>query len=61
MQVARDIALQVAWILGATTPGSNPDRTLFTLDWRFIQRWSLKTTIGDDGTSIFDLIWQYRY
>jgi len=61
LQIARDISLQVAWVLGIPPPGSNPDRTLFTLDWRFFRRWSLQTTVGDAGTSIMDLIWQYRY
>ncbi len=61
VQIARDISLQVAWVLGATAPGSRPDRTLFTLDWRFVRRWSLQTTIGDAGTSILNLVWQFRY
>ena len=37
------------------------ERTLFTLDWRFLRKWSLETTVGDAGTSILDLIWQHRY
>jgi translocation and assembly module TamB len=61
IQIARDIALQIAWVLGTPPPGSNPDKTLFTLDWRFFRKWSLETTVGDAGTSIADLIWQYRY
>jgi translocation and assembly module TamB len=61
IQIARDIALQIAWVLGTPPPGSNPDRTLFTLDWRLFRKWSLQTTVGDAGTSIADLIWQYRY
>jgi translocation and assembly module TamB len=28
LQIARDISLQVAWVLGAPTPGTNPDTTL---------------------------------
>jgi translocation and assembly module TamB len=61
IQIARDIALQIAWVLGTPPPGSNPDRALFTLDWRLFRKWSLETTVGDAGTSIADLIWQYRY
>jgi translocation and assembly module TamB len=61
LQIARDLSLQVAWVLGVPPPGSNPDSTLFTLDWRFLRSWMLATTIGDAGTSILDLIWQHRY
>jgi translocation and assembly module TamB len=61
LQIARDISLQVAWVLGVPPPGSNPDSTLFTLNWRFLRKWSLQTTVGSAGTSILDLIWQHRY
>ena len=61
LQIARDISLQVAWVLGVPPPGTNPDTTLVTLDWRFLRKWSLETTVGDAGTSILDIIWQHRY
>ena len=61
IQIARDLSVQVAWVLGVPPPGSNPDTTLFTLDWRFLRSWSLETTVGDAGTSILDLVWQHRY
>ena len=61
VQIARDISLQIAVVLGQPPPGVNPDRTLFTLDWRFLSKWSLATTVGDAGTTIFDLLWQRRY
>ncbi len=61
LQIARDISIQVAWVLGVPPPGSNPDSTLLTLNWRFLRQWSLVTTVGDAGTSIVDLIWQKRY
>ncbi|MGH7296621.1 MAG: translocation/assembly module TamB domain-containing protein, partial [Polyangiaceae bacterium] len=61
VQIARDITLQVAWVLGVPPPGSNPDQHLFTLDWHFLRQWSLETTVGDAGTSILDLVWQHRY
>jgi translocation and assembly module TamB len=60
-QIARDISLQIAWVLGAPPPGTNPDTTLVTFDWRFLQRWSLETTVGDAGTSILDVVWKYHY
>ncbi len=61
VRIARDITLQVAWVLGVPPPGSNPNLTLVTLNWRFLRKWSLQTTVGDAGTSIVDLIWQHRY
>jgi translocation and assembly module TamB len=61
VQVARDISLQIAYVLGQPPPGVNPDHTLVTLDWRFATRWSLASTLGDAGTTIFDLLWRRRY
>jgi translocation and assembly module TamB len=61
VRIARDITLQVAWVLGVPPPGTNPDQTLVTLNWHFLRKWSLETTVGDAGTSIVDLIWQQRY
>ncbi len=61
VQIAKDISLQIAVVLGQPPPGVNPDRTLLTLDWRFMSRWSLASTLGDAGTTIFDVLWQRRY
>jgi translocation and assembly module TamB len=61
VQIARQISLQIAVVLGQPPPGVNPDHTLFTLDWRFLSKWSLSTTVGDAGTTIVDLLWQRRY
>ena len=61
VQIAKDISLQIAVVLGQPPPGVNPDRTLVTLDWRFLSMWSLASTVGDAGTTIFDLLWQRRY
>jgi translocation and assembly module TamB len=60
VQIARDISLQVAWMIGGTTV-TNKDTTLFTLDWRFLRKWFLETTVGDAGTSILNVVWQHRY
>jgi translocation and assembly module TamB len=60
-QIARDISLQIAWVLGAIPLGTNLDTTLVTFDWRFLQRWSLETTVGNAGTSILDVVWKYHY
>jgi translocation and assembly module TamB len=61
LQVAKDISLQLAYVLGTPPPGTNPDTTLLTLNWRFLKSWSLGTTVGSSGTSIIDMIWQRRY
>jgi len=61
VQIAQALSLQLAVVLGQPLPGTNPDRTLVTIDWRFLSRWSLATTVGDAGTTVFDLLWQHRY
>jgi translocation and assembly module TamB len=61
VQIARDISIQIGVVLGQPPPGVNPDRTLLTVDWRFLSRWSLSSTLGDAGTTIFDVLWQRRY
>jgi translocation and assembly module TamB len=61
VQIARDISVQVGVVLGQPPPGVNPDRTLLTLNWRFLRKWSLSSTVGDAGTTIFDVLWQKRY
>jgi translocation and assembly module TamB len=61
IQIARDISVQVAWVLGVPPPGQNLDSTLFTLKWRFLRKFQLETTVGDAGTTIMDLVWQHRY
>ncbi|MBV9949898.1 MAG: translocation/assembly module TamB domain-containing protein, partial [Myxococcales bacterium] len=61
VQISREISLQIAVVLGQPPPGVNPDRTLLTVDWRFLSRWSLSSTLGDAGTTIFDVLWRRRY
>jgi translocation and assembly module TamB len=61
LQIARDISVQVSWLIGTPVPGSNPDVTLVTLNWRFLRTWAVSATRGDQGTSILDLVWQHRY
>ncbi|MDP9000315.1 MAG: translocation/assembly module TamB, partial [Myxococcota bacterium] len=61
VQIAKDISVQLAVVLGTPPPGVNPDHTLLTVDWRFLSRWSLSSTLGDAGTTIFDVLWQRRY
>ncbi|MGD0525142.1 MAG: translocation/assembly module TamB domain-containing protein [Polyangiaceae bacterium] len=61
VQIAKDLSLQIAWVLGVPPPGSNPDQTLFTVSYHFLRNWQAETTVGDAGTTILDLVWQRRY
>jgi translocation and assembly module TamB len=59
VQIARDISLQLAVVLGAL--GANQDTTYAIINWRFFKNWSLETTFGNQGTSIADVLWRHRY
>jgi len=61
LQVSRSVSVAIAHVLGIPAPGSNPDKNLLRLNWRFRQNWSFETTVGDRGSSIFDLVWRKRY
>jgi translocation and assembly module TamB len=61
MQVAKDISLELAFVLGTPPPGTNPDTSYATINWRFVRNWSLETTFGDYGSTFADLVWKYRY
>jgi translocation and assembly module TamB len=61
VQIARDISVQLAYVVGTPPPGTNPDSTLITLNWRFLKMWTLATTVGNYGSSILDVVWQKRY
>jgi hypothetical protein len=60
-QIARELSLQLAEVMGVPPPGTNPDVTLVTLDWRFAKAWSAQATVGNAGTTIWDMVYQYRY
>lgn len=61
VDIARNISAEATVNTGAVPLGQNPDRYLLTLDWRFLQAWSLRTTVGDAGSSILDVLWTHRY
>jgi translocation and assembly module TamB len=61
VQIAKDISLELAVVIGTPPPGDNPDTSYATIDWRFVRNWSLDTTFGDEGSTFADLVWQYRY
>jgi translocation and assembly module TamB len=63
VQIAKTLSLELAHVLylGPPPPGTAPDTTLVTLDWRFLKKWSLLATVGNAGSTIVDMVWQYRY
>jgi translocation and assembly module TamB len=61
VQLSKDVGVQVVYNMGVPGPGQIPDRTLLMIDWRFVRRWMVETTLGDAGSSMVDLIWRYRY
>jgi hypothetical protein len=61
VRVSNTIVARVTVNTGLPPPGEPPDRTLVGFDWRFKPRWSLRTTVGDEGSTSFELLWQHRY
>jgi translocation and assembly module TamB len=61
VQIARNISLQIAYVLGIPPPGTNQDTTYATIDWRFMRSWLLETTFGNLGSSIANVVWRHRY
>ena len=61
LQVAKDISIQLAYVIVQPPPGDNPDLVYATIDWRFVRNWSLETTFGDAGSTFANMVWQYRY
>jgi translocation and assembly module TamB len=61
IQLGPKVTAQVSYRTKVPTPGEQPDRVLLTVDWNFRHNWSIGTTVGDRGSSVLDLIWQYRY
>lgn len=56
----KNLGVSVGYVVG---PPSyvQPDRTVVTVDWQFIPRWSLVATRGDRSTSIVDVLYRFRY
>jgi translocation and assembly module TamB len=61
MQIARDISIQFAHVLGIPPPGAMPDKNIASINWRFRSNWSLLTSFGDQGSTVVDVLWQYLY
>jgi translocation and assembly module TamB len=60
-QLTPRVSAQLGYNVEAPAPGKSPDRTLLTLEFRLFRRWSLASTFGDRGSTLFDLLWRYRY
>ena len=60
IQIAKDISVGVATVLGVPPP-DQPDQVFGKADWRFHRNWSLETMFGNLGTTMFDAVWDYRY
>jgi hypothetical protein len=61
LRLSNEVLARVTVQTGMPAPGEPADRTLFTIDWRFKPRWSLETTVGDQGSTFLDLLWHHRY
>jgi translocation and assembly module TamB len=61
MRLSPRVTAQVSYRTRAPLPTERTDRVLVTLDWRFRRNWSIATTVGNQGASVLDLIWKYRY
>ena len=60
IQVARDVSVRAAHVIGEPPP-TEPDMNFVTVSWRLGRGWSLETTVGDRGRSEVDAIWTHRY
>jgi translocation and assembly module TamB len=61
VQIAKALSVIFTVVIVEPPPGTNPDRTYLTLDWRFAAQWSLESTVGDEGSTFADMVWQHRY
>jgi translocation and assembly module TamB len=61
VRVSNDVVTRVTVNTGMPAPGESPDRTLLSVDWTFKPRWLLETTMGDEGSTFFDVLWRHRY
>jgi translocation and assembly module TamB len=61
VEVSRNVFAEATVNTGVAALGQNPDRYMLTLDWRVSRAWSVRTTVGDAGSSILDVLWLHRY
>jgi translocation and assembly module TamB len=61
IQLSRRLSAEIGHYLGNPGLGQAPDRTFITLDFRIRRRWSLATTVGDQGGTSVDAVWRHLY
>lgn len=61
VQITKNVAASLGYKLGVPAPGDNPDRAELTIDWRFVNNWSLTAAVGDQGSTALDIEWRYNY
>lgn len=61
VRLRRNLVLEVGYNVGRLRPNRPPDRAILSLEWQFLPRWSAVATGGDAGSTLLDLLWQYRY
>ncbi len=61
MQLTPRVSAKVTRAVGEPQAGQPPDRTFFTVEFRFTRSWSVSGVVGDHGGSGMDVIWRRRY
>jgi translocation and assembly module TamB len=61
VQLSPKVMAEISYRTKTPLPGEKTDRVMLTIDWRFLPAWSIATTLGDQGSSVMDLLWRYRY
>jgi autotransporter translocation and assembly factor TamB len=61
IQLSAKVSAQITRALGDPAPGTPPDLTFLTLNFRLKRNWSLSALVGDRGESGLDLVWRKRY
>jgi translocation and assembly module TamB len=51
----------VGYTVGQPGVGQRPDRATLRIEYQLRRRWSLEASVGDQGSSVIDLTWRYRY
>lgn len=61
VQLTNSLSAQLGYNLEEPSPGKSPDRALLTFEARLAFGSSISATIGDQGSSLVNWVWRYRY
>jgi translocation and assembly module TamB len=61
VQISPQVTAEVSYRTSPDVLSQRQDRVCVTVDWKFHKNWSVVTKVGDQGSSVVDLLWQYRY